>query len=151
MTYRYVADRSLQIAQIALLATAVVRGANYLVTPPGSSFTLWSIEDSAPLWVWGYTFIGFGMLGLLGEAWMGHGKWADGGGRHARTPSWVAQRRWIPSNIAHVGLILLYLAVAVSAAIGLFAREPFYGFVAPVELTGFALAHWVFASRRKDA
>lgn len=140
MTYRFVSDTALRVGQFALLIEAVVRGLNYLATPPRSSDALSQLELSAPLWVWGYTFIVFGVIGLFGEALLS-GTQSNGS---------YNPRAW-PSFIAHGALMFLFMAIAVGTAVGIAERQPVYGFVSPYDLLAFAVGHWMFARRRKHA
>lgn len=140
MTYRFVSDGALRIAQIALLLEAVVRGVNYLVTPPASADTLTLLEASAPLWVWGWGFILLGGLGVFGEALMS--------GTSASPGQLYNSRAW-PSFIAHSALMFLFISLALSAGAGVMQREHLYGFVAPYDLLAFSAGHLMFARRRK--
>lgn len=140
MTYKFVSDTALRVGQFALLIEAVVRGLNYLVTPPRSSDALSQLEQSAPLWIWGYIFIVLGVLGLFGEALLSG---TDSNGSYN-------PRAW-PSFLAHGALMFLFAAIAVGTIVGIAQREPFYGFVAPYDLMAFAIGHWIFARRRKNA
>lgn len=140
MTYRYVSDTGLRVAQFALLLEAVVRGLNYLATPQGSP-ALTQMELTAPLWAWGVLFITLGVTGLFGEALMSGTTAPDG---HLYNP-----RAW-PSFFAHSALMFTFLACAAASMISVAARTPFYGFVGPYDLFAFAVGHWVFARRRKN-
>ncbi|OCB43952.1 hypothetical protein A5721_22955 [Mycobacterium vulneris] len=134
MTWRLVHTDALQLVQLYVLAAAVVRGVDYLITPPGSSEVLNLIERAAPLWFWAVVFIAFGVLGLAGEWWMSFG---------------VSTNRWIASYIAHAGLVALYLAVGIGALSDVLDRNPPYGFRTPMEWIFIAVVHAIFVRRRE--
>lgn len=140
VTYRYVSDTALRVAQIFLLLEAVVRGLNYLASPPGSSITLNQLELTAPLWVWGWLFITLGAIGLFGEALMS--------GTKAPLGQIYNPRAW-PSFFAHSALMFTFITCSVATIVAVAQREPFYGFVGAYDLFAFAVGHWVFARRRK--
>ncbi|AJA43329.1 minor tail protein [Mycobacterium phage Sbash] len=134
MTWRLVRTDTLQLVQLFVLAAAVVRGMDYLITPPGSSEVLNLIERAAPLWFWAAVFIAFGMLGLVGEWWMSFG---------------VSPQRWIASYIAHAALVGLYVAVGLGALVDVLDRQPPYGFRTPLEWMFIAVVHAIFVRRRE--
>ncbi|QJD50333.1 minor tail protein [Mycobacterium phage MarkPhew] len=138
MTYRFVPNFALRIVQQALLVEAIVRGFNYMSTPDASSALYTELEQSAPLGVWGALFITCGVVGLFGEAWLSY---------NGSSLQW-SHRAW-PTFIAHVGLLALFLAFAVSSLLGVLSREPIYGYVTPYDFAFFALGHWAYARRRK--
>ncbi|QFG10048.1 membrane protein [Mycobacterium phage IdentityCrisis] len=134
MTWRLVRTDTLQLVQLFVLTAAVVRGVDYLITPPGSSEVLNLIERAAPLWLWASVFIAFGLLGLAGEWWMSFG---------------ISTHRWIASYIAHAGLVALYLAVGLGALSDVLDRNPPYGFRTPMEWMFIAAVHAIFVRRRE--
>jgi hypothetical protein len=137
VTFRYVPPFALRAFQLYLLSAAVVRGWNYLATPPRSTVAWSAMENSAPLWVWGALFAFFGTLGAAGELWMEFGQ---------------SRRKYVVSFNAHAALMCLYFGVGASAMQGIVDRSPpFFGFVTPYELIGYAMAHWLFMRRRKNA
>ena len=135
MTYRYASKYALRAIQLALLVEAIIRGWNYIATPPEQS-TLWLIaQESAPLWAWGTAFIVLGFSGLAGEWWMDAG---------------TSEHRSWPSFLSHIGLMFLFGTFAVSAIIGVTERNPIYGFGAAFDLLLFAAGHWIFARRHDE-
>lgn len=134
MTWRLVRADALQFVQLYLLAAAVVRGVDYLLTPSGSSAVFNTAEQAMPLWVWACAFMTFGAIGLAGEWWMSFG---------------VSPIRWLGSYLAHAALAGLYSAVGVGALIDVLERDPLYGFRTPVEWLAIALAHAMFVRRRE--
>lgn len=137
MTYRYVPPFALRVLQLYVLSAAVVRGWNYLATPPRTTVAWSAMENSAPLWVWGLVFAFFGTLGAAGEVWMEFGD---------------SRRKYLLSFNAHAALMCLYLGVGASAMAGIIDRAPpLFGFVTPYEMIGFGLLHWTFMRRRKNA
>lgn len=142
MTYRFVREISLAILQGLVLTEAVVRGLNYMATPALATPAYSQLELSAPLYVWGIIWIGFGVLGIFGEAFMS-GTTAPVG--HEYNP-----RAW-PSFLAHSGLAVLFFATSLSALVGVMEREPLYGFVVPFDLVVLGFVHLILARRRKHA
>ncbi|MFN3005159.1 hypothetical protein [Mycolicibacterium wolinskyi] len=136
MTWRLVRADALQLVQLYLLAIAVVRGVDYMMTPSGSSEVLNFIERAAPLWLWALAFIAAGLVGLAGEWWMSFG---------------ASQLRWLASYIAHTVLVGLYTAVGLGALIEILERDPLYGFRTPFEWIFIATVHAVFVRRRERA
>jgi len=134
VTWRLVRADALQFVQLYLLAAAVVRGVDYLLTPSGSSKVLNFVEAAAPLWVWAVAFFAAGLLGLAGEWWMNFG---------------VSSLRWTASYAAHAALAGLYAAVGVGALIDVLERQPLYGFRTPIEWIAIAVAHAMFVKRRE--
>lgn len=134
MTWRLVRDDALQFVQLYLLAVAVVRGVDYLITPPGSSAVLYFIERAAPLPVWALMFITLGIVGIAGEWWIGFG---------------ASPHRWLASYVAHAALASVYTAVGVGALIEILSRQPIYGFRTPVEWLLIAAMHAIFVRRKE--
>jgi len=134
VTWRLVRADALQFVQLYLLAAAVVRGVDYMLTPPGSSVLLNTAEQAMPLWVWACAFMLCGVLGLVGEWWMHFG---------------ISPLRWLGSYTAHSALTGLYVAVGTGALIDVLARAPMHGFRTPAEWFAIALAHAMFVRRRE--
>lgn len=134
MTWRLVRADALQAVQLFVLAVAVVRGVDYLLTPSGSSVLLNTAERAAPLWLWAIAFMTAGAVGLAGEWWMSFG---------------ISHARWVTSFIAHAVLAGLYGAVALGALMDVMEREPFYGLRTPAEWLALAIVHSMFAKRRE--
>lgn len=134
MTWRLVRADALQFVQLYVLAAAVVRGIDYLITPSGSSVLLNFTEAAAPLWVWAIAFITAGSVGLAGEWWMSFG---------------VSSWRWVASYCAHAALVALYAAVGIGAFIDVTEREPVHGLRTPSEWIAIALVHAMFVKRRE--
>lgn len=134
MTWRLVRADALQFVQLFVLAVAVARGLDYLVSPSGSSALLNTVERAAPLWSWAIAFMAAGAVGLAGEWWMSFG---------------TSQWRWAASFGAHAVLAGLYVSVALGALIDLMEREPLYGFRTPVEWFALAIVHAMFVKRRE--
>lgn len=135
MTYRRVKPKSLLAGQLALLGEVVVRGGNYLISPPGDVVTMTQAEQTAPMWVWGVVCIGLGAAGILSELWLNRLDDPDTS-RLARVPDTV-----------HTVLMFLFLLLMLSATVGVLQRQPIYGISAPYDLLVFAIGHWVFANR----
>lgn len=130
--YHYPSAVMLRTVQLYLLLAACVRGIDYMARPPSSVTALYYIESSAPLLTWGAIFLGCGVLGLAGEAWLQWGK---------------ADFRWIPSWMAHSGLVCLYTAFSISVLISVLNQG--WGISGPFEWLGYAIANLVFVGRRK--
>lgn len=151
MTYRYVDEKRLRIAQIVLLFVAVAWGVDYIITPHSElPPSLLVVEAAAPLPVWGLGFLIFGLMGIAGELWMEFG-------RHhpvLHTPKVPAicraENRWWPSFTAHAVLIGLFSAVAMGQALVLVLDWHLWGLRGPVMLGAFAVGNWVFMKRRRD-
>lgn len=133
MTWRLVRDDALQFVQLYLLAVAVVRGVDYLLTPPGVD-TISLIERAAPLPVWAAAFIVLGVAGMAGEWWVNFGS---------------SPHRWTVSFVAHAGLAAAYTAIGVGALIEILSRDSIHGFRAPVEWLLIAAMHAIFVRRRE--
>lgn len=61
-------DGALLVAQVAVLAGSVVRGADYLRQDDDAASVLSRVQDSAPLIVWGVVLVVAGAGGLIGLA-----------------------------------------------------------------------------------
>lgn len=142
MTYRFVSETALRFVQLALLVEAIVRGINYIITPTEASSVYNQLIESAPMWVWGVGFIFFGTAGLFGEALLAG---------NVEPPTVMRNPRAYPSFFAHSALMILFIALALSAIAGVADRDPFYGFHVPYDMLAFAGLHWMFARRRKNA
>lgn len=138
MTYRYVSNRALRYGQIALLGEAVARGLNYIMAPAGQFTAMNQVEASAPLWAWGFIFIGLGVLGWFGEALMS-------GTEPGRGPN---PRAWVPF-LAHLALLCVYAAMTIGSAVAVMQQHPRYGWLNTYDLLGMAVANWIFARRRR--
>lgn len=139
MTYRYVSDSALRVGQIALLGEAVVRGLNYMRTPAGQIAAMNTVEESAPLYVWGALFIGLGVAGWLGEALMAGVTPAHHG---------PTRRAWL-SFLAHTALMCIYLAMTFGSLVAVMQQHPGYGWLNTYDLLGMCVANWIFARRRR--
>lgn len=138
MTYRYVTEAALKVGQIALLGEAIVRGLNYILAPPTEFVAMNTVQDSAPLWVWGILFISLGVAGWFGEALMSGTE-----PYHGQNP-----RAW-PSFLAHTALMCTYLSIAIGAFVAVVQQHPRYGWLSVYDLLGMAVANWIFARRRR--
>lgn len=152
MTYRWVDEKRLRIAQLVLLGVGVSWGIDYLITPDDQiAAALTVVERAFPIYVWGYAFLTFGIIGYLGELWMEiaahHPALAQ---PHTPMP-FRTENRWWPSFTAHCALLALYAAVGAGYAIELVINHHLYGFRAPVLMWAFAVGHWVFMKRRQNA
>lgn len=138
MTYRYLPSFGLRLLQIVVLLESLSRGLSYLVVPREGSIVLTDVEASAPMQVWGVAFISLAVLGFFGEALMS-GTSPEAGGNNPRA--------W-PSFVAHAGLWILYLTMAVA-----YADAAIHGRAvlaqASVAMLVFSFTHWLFARRRK--
>lgn len=134
MTWRLVRADALQFVQLFMLATAVLRGIDYLLTPRGSSALINTAEKAAPLWLWALAFMAAGVIGLAGEWWMSFG---------------LSKNRWIASYLAHSALAGLYASVGIGALVDVLEREPMYGFRTPAEWIAIAVVHAMFVKRRE--
>lgn len=138
MTYRFVSNTALRIGQIALLGEAVIRGMNYILTPPEEIPAMNSVEASAPLWMWGGLFVGLGVLGWFGEALMS-------GTEHVVGDN---PRAW-PSFLAHSALMCTYLAMALGSFASVMQQHPRYGWLIAYDLLGATIGNWIFAKKRR--
>lgn len=140
MTYRYLPNFALRAIQIALLIEAIVRGLMYLLSPEQPAIKLTDLENSAPLYVWGWLFVSCAVVGLFGEALMS--------GTTADYSSTYDPRAW-PSFLAHSGLMVLYGALTVASAVTLVKMGLFNWGVIPYDLGMLGFLHWMYARRRR--
>uniref|UniRef100_A0AAU8GMJ5 Membrane protein n=1 Tax=Mycobacterium phage Stink TaxID=3136630 RepID=A0AAU8GMJ5_9VIRU len=138
MTYRYLPPFGIRVLQLVILIESFLRGFSYVAAPHGVLATT-DLIHSAPMSVWGALFMGFAVLGLFGEALMSGTSPSFGNGANPRA--------W-PSFVAHAGLMILYITIAVAYAGAVVDGE--LGLAsAPPAMAVFAFTHWLFARRRK--
>jgi hypothetical protein len=150
MTYRFVDEKRLRFAQLVLLALAVVWGFDYFIQPIEAAVTLTVVEKAAPLPAWGFAFLFFGAMGLIGELWMETGRHHPNPHNPDVRPIWRAENRWWPSFIAHAALLSLYTAVGFGYVLEMATNWHLWGVRSPFAMFSFAVGHWVFMRRRKN-
>lgn len=150
MTYKYVSERKLRWGQIALLVLACFFGTDYLITPDWAVAPSLSVVEAAlPLPVWGWLFLTFGAIGLIGENWIELG-------RHKPPPQkplrgiCQAENRWWPSYLAHSMLCAMYATLGLGYALELVTSWHLWGFRAPALMWMIAYGHFVFIGRRRN-
>lgn len=139
MTYRYLPSFGLRILQVVILFESLFRGVFYLNVPREGTIALTEIEASAPMEVWGIAFVSFATLGLFGEALMS----GTSAGLHGKGNP----RAW-PSFVAHAGLMILYLTLALAYAQAAFDGRAVLA-QAALAMVVFCYLHWLYARRRK--
>jgi cytochrome b561 len=139
MTWRRVDPFFARRIQLLIFGIATFFGLDYLFTPEGSSTALTIIERTwLPLWVWGVTILLAGVCGFFVE-------WRILGNDHpfvATKSRW--QWGWV-SNISHIVLFALFLALTASSAYDIIHRGVsgggWYGWRTTIMWGGYAFAN----------
>lgn len=145
MTWRRVDPYFARRIQLAIFVIAFGFGVDYLSTPVGSSSALTAIERTwLPLWAWGAIIMAASAAGFFVE-------WRILDKHHPLTKTPERWRwGWI-TNIAHIVLFAMFVALTVSVMVELIARGihggGWYGWRTAVMYGGFAFGNWQFIRR----
>lgn len=148
MTWRRLDPYFARRIQLVAFGVGVFFGLDYLFTPVGSSTALTYLERAVvPLWLWGAIIIAASLTGFIVE-------WRILGNDHPLMPS-ARRRRWgWASNISHIVLFAILVALTLSSIIDIGTRAlhtgHFYGWRTGLLWGGYAYINWEFIRRLGD-
>lgn len=148
MTWRRVDPYFARRIQLAIFVLGFGFGLDQILTPVGSSTALTAAEQSAfPLWAWGTTIVLASLAGFTVE-------WLVLGNDHPLVPTHNRWRYGWVSNVAHIVLLAMFVALAGSALSDVVTRGIetgyWFGFRTAIFWGGYAYANWQFIRRLGD-